>query len=97
VHAVPLFADVLKVIIPPTTCCFTTVFDQWGVQKEDLLREAGLTVTQLTVGTKSISGEHVRQLMRSGSSEWRSLLPNSVADRYGSLLTDYVLAESNGG
>lgn len=73
------------------------MFDQWGVQKEDLLREAGLTVTQLAVGTKSISGEHVRRLMRSGSSEWRSLLPNSVADRYGSLLTDYVLAESNGG
>lgn len=96
VHAVSLFADVLKVIVPPTTCCFTTVFDQWGVQKEDLLRQAGFTVTQLAVGTKSISGERVRQLMRSGSSEWRSLLPNSVADRYGSLLTDYVMAESNG-
>jgi len=96
VHAVPLYDDVIKVIVPPTTHCFTTVFDQWGVQKEDLLRQAGLTVTQLAVGSKSISGERIRHLMRSGSSEWRTLLPVSVVDMYGSLLTEYILADSNG-
>lgn len=83
---VPADLDALSVLrgfIPPPdrTTIFVTVYDAWGDEKADRLRELGYPVEVLwrrDMSQRVTSGTELRKWMR-GDHPWRHLVPEGVA------------------
>jgi nicotinamide mononucleotide adenylyltransferase len=67
--------------VPLSCICATTIREDWNDEKVRRLEGLGYDVDILLDDrTKRISGEQVRGLIASGSSDWRHFVPSGVAD-----------------
>jgi hypothetical protein len=76
----------LPEFVPHEAICFTTICDEWNREKIGRLVEAGYTVEVLWEREKRVTSTQVRDMIRSGDTQWRDLVPPAVArfiDRFG--------------
>ncbi len=64
---------------PNDSVCYTTIVDQWNLEKIDLLRRSGYLVEVLResawIGETLTSGTKIRKLLRSNDPKWKSYVP----------------------
>jgi hypothetical protein len=74
-------SHLIKYYIPDHACIFTTIYDDWGRHKRDILLSLGYKVEVLwerDVTQKGITSSQIRKLIAVGS-EWESLVPKATA------------------
>jgi len=74
----------MKSYLPPPACttAYITVYDEWGDRKADLISGLGYAVDILWRRDKNdrlTSGTAVRDMISSGRSAWRELVPRAVS------------------
>lgn len=97
----------MKSYLPPPACttAYITVYDEWGDRKADLISGLGYAVDVLWRRDKNdrlTSGTAVRDMISSGRSAWRELVPRAVSrylDENGwtETLSSQPAPESSGG
>lgn len=75
----PLRSDAVECVFPPGTVLFTTVLNDWGEEKEEILRASGRPVLRLAVRSRTPSGTEIRELARRGNSEWTDHLAQGMS------------------
>jgi cytidyltransferase-like protein len=66
-------------VIPIDTVAFITIYDDWGLEKVDLLKQIGYRVEILWRRRETITrGTIVRSALRSQDQEWKHLVPPST-------------------
>lgn len=75
--------DMESYLPPPAyTTVYITVYDKWGDRKADLIGSLGYAIDILWCrdpDDRLTSGTAVREMIRSGSSAWRELVPRGVS------------------
>lgn len=73
--------DRLSDFISTSIPCFTTICDEWNEHKVKVLRDLGYEVIVLWENrVPLITGTRIRELIRGGSDEWRSMVPFATSD-----------------
>jgi FMN phosphatase YigB (HAD superfamily)/nicotinamide mononucleotide adenylyltransferase len=77
---VPLSDMGLRSVLDPESTVLLTDVEPWSQEKRALVEGVGHRVIVLPVGSKRISGTHVRELIRSGDDGWLRLVPELDVD-----------------
>lgn len=70
--------ELIKYYIPQDTVCFFTIYDEWGEEKVNRLKEEGYTTKVLWRNNKKgLSSSFIREQIAKGN-HWEDYVPNSV-------------------
>lgn len=74
-------SELLNGFFPTTGICYTTIKDQWNIDKISLLRSLGYNVEVLEVENSGdyLSGSEIRKLAALGDKSWVKNVPTGVA------------------
>jgi hypothetical protein len=65
--------------VPPWITCFTTICEDWNREKIRVLEDCGYTVVVLWEREhKVVTGSVVREGIRAGGADWKSMVPNAT-------------------
>ena len=68
----------LKYYLPQDAVCFFTIYDEWGMEKLERLRNEGYGIEVLwKKNKKSLSSTYIRSLMAEGH-DWKSFVPKAT-------------------
>jgi hypothetical protein len=76
--------DHLAQYLPDSAKCtvFTTIYDEWGIEKTKRIEDLGFTVDILwerEMSDRLTSGSEIRQMMKENDASWKSLMtPRTV-------------------
>lgn len=74
-------ADRLTDFLPLNVTCFTTIYEDWNVQKVRLLEAVGYRVEVLwRRAHKAVQGSEIRDSIRVGKEDWKRDVPQATID-----------------
>lgn len=90
---VPLVKEIIEQLVPRGTVFLTTIVEEWGVQKEELFREAGFETLRMDLGAKTISGTGIREKIVNKDPSWKDSVPKRMGEQYAALIEKLVRRE----
>ena len=74
------YPNLIPNYVPMSAKYYMTIYDQWGREKEKMLRSIGCDIEimwDIDISEKGISGSDIREMIRTGKN-WKKYVPNYV-------------------